>query len=237
MFDCVADVFKQRGPFWLHRYRREQSGGFVDFVNAIHESFFDDGALAAAPIDFDVQVLRGAGGEDAHGVIARKITAARNDFLTLPRGAAANFYFGANAASVKSGAFQAYGDARRGGVVAINPGRFVQVVDDEIEVAVVVEIRESHAVGNARRIKAPRGSDLFESEITAVAESQFRRGEAREKFFETKTFDPAQPLARFSGFDRVDEILVKRVGGKAGGDEQVFIPVEIDIEKKRCPRP
>src|ERR1051325_12238389 len=102
---------------------------------------------AVSPNDFDLEMVgHRAGRENAHRVIAGEVAPAADHFLALRDRAACDFYLSADSACVRRFAFQADGKAWRGGIVAIDTGAGIQIVDDDIEVAVIVQVRESHAV-------------------------------------------------------------------------------------------
>ena len=60
-------------------------------------------------------------------------------------------------------------DARGRGVVAVNQGRSVEAVDDDVEVAVIVEIGQGHPVTNIGRVEIPIGAAVFEGQVAAVS--------------------------------------------------------------------
>src|SRR5205085_3820362 len=145
--------------------------GFSDFVNAVGPRVFDDRSTAAAPGNLNRQIVS-ARREDARGFIARQVTATADDFLSLRNWPTEHFNFRADAPGVWSLALQTHGDTRSRGVIVINCGRGIQVVHDDIEIAIVVEVSQSHAVGNAAKVDSPLGAGFLEGEIVAIVEGE-----------------------------------------------------------------
>ena len=62
------------------------------------------------------------------------------------------------------------------GVVAVDEGGAVLVVDDEVEVAVVIEVAIGGAVGEGRLGEAPGFADILELKVAEVAIGLVSRG-------------------------------------------------------------
>ena len=85
-----------------------------------------------------------------------KITSAANHLLRLRDRSAEDFDLRADAARIRRLAFKPNGDARSGRVVAIDSDGAIEVIHDHIEIAVVVQIGQSHAVRQRRPGQSPR---------------------------------------------------------------------------------
>src|SRR5205823_13548290 len=144
-----------------------------------------DGALpSVTPGHFNGHAVRlVAGGEGPHKSIAREVTAAADDFLALCGQAWGEHADpGAHAACVWRPPAKADGDARARRIVAAQQRRVVEAVDNDIEVAVIVEVGQGHAVRDSARIEAPGCPDLLEGQVTAIAKGDVWSIEAQEAF-------------------------------------------------------
>src|SRR5438067_13334850 len=82
-----------------------------------------------------------ARGKSEHRVRARKVPTARDNLLALHRDSAIEqLDLSADGLGIRSEPFEADSHSRAGGLVAINAGRRAQVIDDDIEVAIAIEI-------------------------------------------------------------------------------------------------
>ena len=118
-----------------------------------------------------------------------------------------------------------------GEVVAVDGDGFVEVGDDEIEVAIVVEVAVGGGVGHAFVVEVPFCADFFEVEVAGVAEGKV--------FF--VAFGGVFPAIPFGG---ADEVLLfgKHVGvvehaGGTVGEEDVEEAVVIEVEEFGGPGP
>ena len=137
----------------------------------------DNRLFAAAPGDFDVDAIgQSPGGNDAHGIVARQVTAATNHFLRLHRNSPADHFDARpDAARVRRSALEPHAETRSARVVAVDGAGIVEIVHHHVEVAVVIEVGKAHAVGHAVEIKTPGGTHVFERQIAPVAKRQVRR--------------------------------------------------------------
>ena len=55
----------------------------------------------------------------------------------------------------------------------------MQVVHDDVQVAVVVQIGQRHAVGDGACVEAPVGADFDKSQVAAIAKGQVGRIQGR----------------------------------------------------------
>ena len=235
-----TDVFEERRDA-VGRFRTDLRGRALlgNFIHLIRLGVRHHGAPAAAPVHFDGQQVRhAAGGENSHGLIRGQITSARDHLLLLRHRSAENFDLRADACGVRRATLQPDRDARCAGVVAQKRGRVVEVVDDHIKVAVVIQVREQESVGYADEIKSPRLPHLRESEVVIVAEGDIGRGEARKQFAHLKrSLSRFQLPRRAHRLDSIQHVHAARITLMTVGDKYILPAVEIDIEERRAPRP
>lgn len=210
--------------------------GFMDFVEALRPDSGDAGVAAGAPEHLDFEMGGGAGGEGDLGLVGRQVTGAGPDFLFLDGdGTALESHSGAEALGVGGNTAETDGDPGCGGVVAVDEGTVVPGIGDEVEVAVVVEIGEGHAMGDAEGVEAPGLGMVGEAEISEVAPGGVGRGEGW-----VVEEDVAGGLlgapGRFVGTPGVDIEIVEIVGMPVG-DQEILEAVEIHIEEDRRPGP
>ena len=117
----------------------------------------------------------------------------------------------------------------------INRGRRVQVVEHQIDVAVVVQIAGGHAVGNPLEIKLPVGTGRLELTIAPVAEGRIARAPARVQLHGTLELILGQ--AATGVLDLRMAVLIHHVEFEAVGEQQVFVTVEVHIEEQGGPGP
>ena len=190
-------------------------------------------ARPVPPGDFDPQLVgQRPGGERPHRLVRREVAPATDHLLRLHRNRAAeDFDLRPEAVRVRRAAFQSHRDARRGGIIAVEERRAVEGTQDHVEVTVVVEVGANQPVAHLRCIKAPGRARFYEGPIAAIAENIIRREQPGKG-----TQLPARRLHplphRLHG-----RVEVLRVVGVAVAHEQVFVTIEIHIEKSRRPRP
>ena len=159
-----ADIFKHRLRFGVGSWQLEVGSFFgawslelgvcrfrprlSDFVKVIRLAIVYDAPRAAAPAHFDDEVGRAAGGKDSHRIVAGHVTTATDDFLALCHRSAINFDFCSDALWIGRFAAQTHGESRRRGFIAVNQCRTVQTIDHDIQVAVIVQVSQSHPVGD-----------------------------------------------------------------------------------------
>src|SRR6266702_5101405 len=139
MRETLAHVLKYRflglfGGFSLWH----DSPSLLSLIKAIRLSDWNYALPAAAPPHFDPQTVGwSTRGEDAHGLIAGKVTPAAHDFLGLSHRPTGHRNMSADTSRVRWKSFQAHRQTRSGCFVAINPKRAVEIIDHHIQVAVV----------------------------------------------------------------------------------------------------
>ncbi len=169
--------------------------------------------------------------ERAQRIVAGKIASSADDLLALERsGAVANHDPGSDALGVGWSAPQADGEAGRDGIVPIETDRLVDRRHDHVEIAVVVEVGQGHGLGHAHGVESPCGAALFEGEVVLVPVGEVRRGQSREAEVSGKSaFHRRGPALAQVGVVGVPQVT--------GGDQDVLVAVEIDIEKRDAPGP
>ena len=129
------------------------------------------------------------------------------------------------------------GDARLGGVVAINTGSGTEVVDDDIEIAIPVEVATSHAMGDAFRVEPPLGSAFGEFEFAQVSECHVGCVLCGEHSPGKEDFAVRHLFAFTLLFQLDDRIEVACVPFHAVCDQHILESVQIDIHENGTPTP
>ena len=112
-----------------------------------------------------------SGGEDQKRFGAGHVPAAGNHFTTLKRnGPAQQCNLGADGLNIRWRPSQTNRHTRGSGFIFIETSRAAQIVYDYIQVAVAIEIGESHGMVNAGLIGPPYWRDILELQITSIAE-------------------------------------------------------------------
>jgi hypothetical protein len=144
---------------------------------------------------------------------------------------------GAHASGIAGFALESDGDPRGEGGVFVNAGEAIEVVDHDIEIAVVVEVAEGNPLGHFVGGEAPVVADILEGEVAPVAEGDVRRIESVEHGAEPQLFEFREALLVFQHLGAVGDIDVHHVAFVAGGENDVFVAVEIDVDQDRAPGP
>ena len=224
--------------FWGGRggARLRRGGWLDDLVDTVRARIGDAGDAAAAPgyLEGECGIAR-SGGEGPNGIVRGQVSAAGDDFLRLRDGAVEDSDAGTDAAGVGGGAAEADGDAGRGGVVAKEGEWTVEVVGDDIEVAVVVEVADGHAGVDAGQLEIPGLAGVGERPIAFVAEGEERRGKGGEATEVGEAACCGRCRTHAGQFGQGIGML--HVVAVAGGEEQVLPTVEIDIEEDAAPGP
>ena len=229
-----ACVLEERLRLTLGRGRfRRVAAWLGNLVNVVRLRVGDERAASAWPSDLDRACRRaGAHREHPQRLVAGEVAAAGDDLLRLPNFADDHRHARADAVGVRRQAAQLHRHARRDRVVAVNQRRLVEAVDDEVEVAVVVEVAGGDAVRRLRRVEPPRLPRLGKLEIAQVPVGNIGHGVGREH-------QQADLAALGLGDARKLglRVAVVDVVQMAIGDEQVFVAVQIHVEEHRLPRP
>ena len=174
-------------------------------------------------------------GENPHCVVARAEAAARDHLLRLRHRSATHFNPGSDAAGVAARTFETDADARGGGVVTVDTSRFVHAIHNHIEISIIVEISQRHAVPDADGIETPEGADIFESQVMAVPQGDARGQSWRQR---PKGLHPrlrCLPSAR--SLDLNQSVGILHVVFVASDQEQVLPAIKVHIQEKcaGCP--
>ena len=152
-----------------------------------------------------------------------------------------NCHTTADPCRVRRGAAQPHRHTRRGGVIAQHGGRTAETIDHDVEIAVAVEIGERHAVRDVvAEIEPPALAHILEREIAAIADRhvrQLERGVVEEHPVPVVAPDWRPKISTQQVAQTVLRVAIHDIGHVAGTDENVFPPVEIDVEKHGRPRP
>src|SRR5690606_18151547 len=119
-----------------------------------------------------------------------------------------------------------------GGIVADDGGRRVVVAEDDVEVAVAIEIGESGAEADALLVESPIFGYVGEVQVAEVAEGE-------EGFVARARIFPDVGASGEGGGDVlfVDEIGVDEVADHAGRGEGVEKAVVVEVGQAGCPGP
>ena len=210
---------------------------FVNLINPIGLHPIDNAPFPTPPLYLDPHLVGQVPRRKyPHGIVTRQISSAADHLLALHRGGASiKPYLRANPACVGRLPFQPHRHPRRRALVSINSRRRVQVVDDHVQIAVVVQIGERHSLRNTHRIETPLPPRLSESQVVQVAKGQL---------FCVQAGEPAQiPEAVFAAFPLphlgklAQRIGVLHVVMMPGRHQQILIAVQVNIQKQRAPGP
>ena len=126
-------------------------------------------------------------------------------------------------------------------LIAIHPGRRIEVIHHHVQITVVVEIAQGQAVANPVEIKPPGSTGIFHdwqaihARGTTVAEGPQRNGQPREPLTLPEELgigpQPGPPV----GFQLLGNVEVSRTAFLAGGHQQVRKTIQVHIEKRGGP--
>ena len=233
------NVGEQRGFGGDGGARRRLGSSLVHDAKGVGLHVGQDAAAAAAPGDFDGQKIgQGARRKDAQRLIPGQVTAARDHLLALHRHrAAAHHDARSDALGVGRAPLQLHRHPRGRGLVLQQRGRRIEVVDHHVEIAIVVEIRHAHALGNGLLIEAPFLAGLGELQVAQVPEGKVRSLQLGEHGAQPQLLLRGHGPRFLGRLDAAHHVHVHAVPGEAIGDEHVLISIQIHVEKDRGPRP
>ncbi len=242
----IRHVHEQR---WRSRGRvaaRNGSAVLQHGETLVGRGIANDGYPPVRPFDgHGIDGLDPAQTEREHVVDARLEAARGHQLLVEHRVAAAQGNLRAHAESVGAGSLElhlqpAVPRQERARVIAVDRGRFVDVVHDEIERSVTIEIAVRGAVRGAGRIQTPVAAAIGKRQIALVPERVVgqRRGghfpnEPQEVHLAVADRGHERSVARQIG----KVILSREVAGHAVGDVDVLAAVEVEIRDQRAPAP
>ena len=200
---------------------------------------FDAANCSTAPADLQnrrgVRAYRYWNGENPEGLVAREIPSAGHHFLTLGHGWGDQANLGSEARRVGGSPLEFHRDAGRGGLVAMHLNRAIDAIDHQVQIPVLIEVAQGHAEGQAFFAETPLGRLWLEGAITPVAEGQVGRAPLGIQFH------PSLPLFWGEGaagvLHPVLGIRIHQVIFEAIGNQQVFVAIEVDIQKDGAPTP
>ncbi len=127
------------------------------------------------------------------------------------------------------------GTARAGGTVLEQARRLVLVVDDDVEIAVAVEVDDHRTLPDALLVEAPFGADVGEAQLAEVAARDVLLGQALEMAIELEGLlplpGPPQLVEAPAGVGVVGE------HGDAVGHERIQSAVLVEVAQQQAPRP
>src|SRR6185312_9722743 len=126
------------------------------------------------------------------------------------------------------------------GVVAIQEGGPVLVVDDQVEIAVIIQVAIGGAIGKARMGEAPVGADVLEMQVAQVPEylvEQGFGGHLVEQAVQSCLIAGGGHLLKGLARRELQKILVRQIAGNAVGNEDIVEAIIVGIEEERPPGP
>ncbi len=178
-------------------------------------------------------------------VIHRGLKAARGHLLQqLPLPVVVHFYPRPNAAGVGRRAFQRHLQEvmpiALAGVVAINARGFVDVVDDQVQRAVVVQVHVRGAVGKPGIGQPPLLRAVGEGEIAVVLVGIVRDPNLRHLLQQVEVFLRDAPLQRrLNGLvgDVADVVEVVGPAVDPVADKEILVAAVVEVGKQGAPAP
>src|SRR2546428_2084187 len=166
-----ARILKQRLNDWFRLARRRFGAAFIDLINTVRFGVRDDTLSSIPPGNFDGKsVAQAPSREYAQSLVAGEVAASAKHLLNLNWNRPAKYFDpGTNPKYVGSFSSQADRDARRGRIVSVNQGRTVQTVYHDVQIAIVVQVGQRHALGDFTGVEPPTVADILEGPIRSVA--------------------------------------------------------------------
>ena len=167
-----TDILKQRlWPGCLFK-RLGQVRWLVNLIQPIGLDIRHHGACAATPQHLKPVRPGWPRRKNTHRVVAAEVPAAGDHFLRQDSIAVGQADARADAGSVATAAAQPHRHPWPGTLVAVQPNRLVQVVDDHVLIAVVVEVGQRHAVRNANVREPPLLRGRFKFQVADIAKGR-----------------------------------------------------------------
>ena len=237
VLDQLTHVLKHRLEFRLGRLFRFLGSGFVDLIDPIGLYSSDQAPFATPPFYFNPHVIRQTPrSKHPHRVVARQISSPANHFLALHwHRSAIDPDLGADSMRIRRDPFQSHAHSRRAALVAIKAGRPVEIVHHDVQISIVIQIGQTHALGNSRRIESPLRACIFKTQITQVPECQIFSGQAGKHLPRVELLQGRELLRGFGGFNLAEGVQVHVVTLEAVRHQKVFISIEVNIQENRGP--
>ena len=143
----------------------------------------------------------------------------------------------ANAVRVRRRAAQLHGNAASWRIVAVDAGGLIKIVHGNIQVAVVVQVRERHPVRDSRMVKTPVGAFLDKPKAALVFEGKITKDERLEHKPHLKQFPWSVFALLLQLLAPVRHVHVLHVERMSRGDEKIVVAVQIHIHEDGRPGP
>ena len=229
MRQAVRNRLEQR------RYRRWRNGSNRLLLCNLHNTGANTGASghpSIAPSHLDVRRCRRAQRKAPHRVIPRQIATARHYLLGLHREPLGHHPdLGPDTPGIPGNSSQSNSHSRCRGPIAVELRWLIQGVQHKVQIPIAIQIGRGHALLDPGRIEAPGLSHLFEGQIPAIAEGGIGRIEPGEHPTHVQDFEETHFPARFHRLGAGPDIHIEHVHLVAVGDEEILIPVQIDIQE------
>ena len=190
------------------------------------------GHSSTAPSHLDVRRCRCAQSKAPHRVIPRQVATARHHLLGLHREPFCHHPdLGPDAPRIAGTTTQSYGDPGGCSLVPVELRRLIQGVEHEVQISIAIQIGRGHALFDPGRIEPPSLRHLFEGQISAITEGGIGSIEPGKHPTHVQSFEETHFPARFHRLGAGPDIHIEHVHLVAVGDEEILIPVQIDIQK------
>ncbi len=163
--------------------------------------------------------------------------AAGDDLAIEDLAAAEDPDLAADGKGIGSEAMQEYGEVmvmvELAGIVAIEEGGSVLVVDDQVQIAVVIQIAIGGAIGEGRMGEAPIGTDVLEMQIAQVTVYLVQQRFGRhliQQIIQSFFIAGQGHLLKRLACRELEEILVGKVACNAIGDKNIVEAIVVGIE-------
>ena len=217
----------------------------VQGIDAVDGGLEEAGARAVGPGDEEGVEMGAITEADELFIIDGGLEAPAGDELAIEElRSGVGGYFTTDGKSIGRVAVQGDADVvvmiKLPGVVAIDGGRLVLVVDDQVEIAVAIEVAVGGAIGESGLGKAPLRPYVLEVEITQVAVHFIQErslGDVLEQLFNIFLFAAEGHFLVYVVSKEVEKIQVCDVFINAIADIDVVEAVIIHVEHKGAPAP
>ena len=264
VLEAVGDILEpdRAGGGGRRRSRNLPGGGLLDLHEGVGRDLLVPTEASRGPADGDIDGRRGACRKGALGLVATEVASPRDHvlglFLRERRGGGGDGDGdpGSDRPGIAAAAAETDADPGGDGLVPVDPGAFEEIVHHDVEIPVVVQVRERGALGDADRGESPfRGPVEEDRDHRAgggtggrqglpdplrglVVEEGIGRGEPRQLAVQSQDVGrrqgPSPGLRRSHPLRGIAVLVVPQL---AVGHQDVLEPVEIDIEEDRSPGP
>ena len=219
--------------------------GLADGIELIGGGVIEFGDGAVGPGDDEgIGMSDGAQADDLFVVDGGLEAAAGDDFAVEDLTAAEDPDLAADGKGVGGQAMEEDGEVmvmvQFAGIVAVDEGRSILVVDDQVQVAVIVQVAVGGAVGKGGMCEAPIDADVLETQIAQIAihlVQQGGLGDAIEQLVDVLFFSAERHLLVHIIGEEVKEIEIRNIPVDAVADKDVIIAIVVGVEHKGPPGP